>query len=243
MCNLKNAKMKEFLIILLSSVISSCAFEPSSSINVHIDKSIISNVDSIFMVDSSTRYYDEKSRKIEPGVFDYSLLRTYSQFQIKLKLKKSQVIISDTIKILNTADIISITKVDNKINFKLISESKISKYVFIFFISLVVLLTIKILTTILILSPNSVMTYIKQISTLNLIYLVIFYPLIIVFESGYGFILFCAFLITLISDLVFLQSYYNDKGQVRTIIAGIISNILFWTIGLFILSFLIFINY
>jgi hypothetical protein len=233
--------MRILLSILLSLTLTSCfVFDKLLKLNVNIDKSILSEIDSVFLIDSSEFSNEGVNQlKVTNDILDYKLVTDESKVKIRLKLRNSSYITSNTIETSNSNDKIYISKHDYKYTFNVIKESKFQKYSILFFIVLIVLLSTKIPIALLIISPSSKIDFLKQYGGLNLIYLGIFIICLLIFLPGFIGFLYLFYFVVLVSDLFFLIKYYDDKGIARPIIAGLISNLLFLTIGQFIITFAI----
>ena len=222
-------------------LVTSCfVFDKLPEINIKIDDSILSEIDSIMLIDSSQySNTEENSLKVINDFQDYKLMTYESSVRIKLKLKNSKYITSDLIEIINGSDKIFISKQEDKYEFNLIEESKIQKYATVFLIVLLLVLLTKIPVALLIISPVSKTEFLKHYGGLNLIYLVLFTVCLLIFSAGFVAFLYPFYFIVFASDLLFLTKYYDDKGTGRPILAGIISNLLFLTLGQYIITFAI----
>lgn len=238
---LKNQRMRITITFFILFLLTSCfVFDKIPEINIKIDKPILSEIDSIILIDSLTYSNTEENYvKVTDEFQDYRIMSFESSVRIKLKLKNSSYITSDLIEIINDKDKIFISKHENKYEFNIIKESKFKKYATIFFIVLLLVLLTKIPVALLIISPVSKFEFLKHYGGLNLIYLVLFTVCLLIFSEGFVAFLYPFYFIVLASDLLFLTKYYNDKGTARPIIAGIISNLLFLTLGQFIITFAI----
>jgi len=233
--------MRILLGILLSITLTSCfVFDKVPLIRIIVDKSILSEIDSILLIGSS-EFSNElvNQLKVTKDIQEYKLVTDESKVKIRLKLRNSDYITSNTIETSNSNNKIYVSKRDNNYTFNVIKESKFQKYSIMFFIVLLVLLLTKIPIALLIISPSSKIDFLKQYGGLNLIYLGIVIICLLIFSSGFIGFLYLFYFVFLVSDLVFLIKYYDDKGIAKPIIAGLISNLLFLTIGQFIITFAI----
>ncbi len=91
----------------------------------------------------------------------------------------------------------------------------------------------------LIINPELKKDFILKYSGLNLAYLVVIGILFAVFKDSYILFLYPSYLIIITLDLLFLTKFYKERGKTRPIIAGIVSNLLFLTIGQLAITFAI----
>jgi hypothetical protein len=230
-----------FLIILSALLIlNSCAaIDISPIIHVTIDNSVISEIDSIFLINNMEAYdlKDINAKKVTIGTNEYSFYRVQPVVILKLKLKNGKQLTSGTFIKKDSHDKIIVSAKNNKIYFEKISRSSFQKYAPLIIIILLVVLIIKLPITLLIIWPSSKIKLLRDLSLLNLLYLVLFVVLMIVISDVMIFLLYPFYFCVLLVDLIFLAKEYNEKGLLRPILTGVVSNLAFITIGQFILTF------
>lgn len=231
--------MKYFLIILMSISLTSCfVFDKIPEVRVTIDKSIVSDVDSVFLIDNS-QYLDLKERnsvKVISEIKDYSFYSSGQNARIKIKLKDSKEYFSDSTITQGSEGEIKISRVDNKVKFEKIVRTNFQIYAPLILIVLLIVLITKVPVALLIIWPSSRIMFSMYYGGLNLIYIIIFILSLISFSDTFVVFLYPFYLIVLISDLFFFVRYYQEKRTFRLVIAAIVSNLLFLTVGQFIIT-------
>ncbi|MFQ3578685.1 MAG: hypothetical protein SNJ71_00915 [Bacteroidales bacterium] len=235
--------MKYFLLILMSISLTSCfVFDKiPGEVRVTIDKSIVSDIDSVFLIDNS-QYVDLEERnsvKVISEIKDYSFYSSRQNARIKIKLKDSKEYFSDSTITQGSEGEIKISRVDNKVKFEKIVRTNFQKYAPLILIVLLIVLITKVPVALLIIWPSSRIKFLMYYGGLNMIYLIIFILSLILFSDAFVVFLYPFYLIVLISDLFFFVKYYQEKRTFRLVIAAIVSNLLFLTVGQFIITFAI----
>lgn len=242
MCDIEKKAMRLSVIILTSILLTSCfPIDRSPIVHVTIEKSLIPEIDSIFLIETSHSYQtrETNSQKVKADINEYSFLLSgfNSVIRIKLKLKDTIEVISDSLMINDSKDKIKIAGQANKIKFEKIIKTKFQSYTPFIFIILLVILIAKIPLSVLIIWPSQKVRFIKLYSGLNCLYLLIFIIPMIIFSDIMIFLLYPFYLCVLLIDLIFLVKEFHEKGVLRPIIAGILGNLVFLTLGQLIITF------
>jgi len=226
----------------MSISLSSCfVFDKIPEVRVTIDKSLESDIDSVFLIDNS-QYVDLKERnsiKVTSEIKDYSFYSYRPNARIKIKLKDSKEYFSDSTITQGSEGKIKISRLDNKVRFEKIVRTNFQKYAPLILIVLLIVLITKVPVALLIIWPSSKVEFLLYYGGLNLVYLIIVILSLILFSDAFVVFLYPFYLIVLISDLFFFAKYYQEKRTFRLVIAAIVSNLLFLTVGQFIITFAI----
>jgi hypothetical protein len=233
--------MRYILFIFSSMLLTSCfVFDKLPEVEVKIDKSLVQEIDSIFLEEGA--YFetirDVNRKGINKANQKYSFFPYDQNFRIKLLLKNSQEIVSSTFNKRFTT-IIRISRDKEKIQFIQVKETKLKKYGLVIFIIILTVIIIKVPIALLVISPSDKLTFIRDYGGINMVYLTLFILLIAIFSDKFIIFLYPYYFVIIIADILFLTSFYNDKGVKRPIIAAVLSNILFLTIGQFVITFAI----
>jgi hypothetical protein len=161
--------------------------------------------------------------------------------RIKIILTNSQEIVSNTFNTRFTTKI-RISRIEGRIQFKQVKETNFEKYGLVILIILLTILVIKVPVALMIINPSNKLGFLRDYCGINLVYLTIFIISMAIISDRFIIFLYPFYFLILIADMVFLTRLYNDKGIKRPIIAAILSNILFLTIGQFIITFAIMFN-
>lgn len=240
MWNLKNAFMKSTLTIwILFSFTTVCmAIDRMPEIRIKIDKSIISEVDSVYLIKDFQNVSSTDQNEVSPNQKWYSFSGFHGKSRISIKLKNSYNLLTDTTLAIGRNATIIIKKHKNKIYFQEYHQSVFWRISKILVVLLIALLFVKLPIAMLIISPISKRRFLVNFAMTNLIYFVVFFGLIGIMRDTLSLVLFPLILMITISDLFFLKSRDEDCGIVRLIFATLISNVLYFTTGL-LLMFLI----
>jgi hypothetical protein len=233
--------MRYILFIFSSMLLTSCfVFDKLQEVEVRIDKSIIQEIDSIYLQEGT--YFETirnvNSKKIIKGIEKYTFFPYDQSIRIKILLKNSQEIVSSAFNTRFTNKI-RISRVEEKIQFTQVKETNFKKYGSVILIIILTILIIKVPIALMIISPSNKLTFIRDYCGINLSYLTLFIILMAIFSDQFIIFLYPYYFVILIADILFLTRLYNDKGLKRPIIAAILSNILFLTIGQFVITFAI----
>jgi len=236
----KASPMRYLLFILMLVSFSSCfVFDKIPAVDVTLDKSLIADIDSIFLIvnSQSIDLKERNSVKVSSDIKDYSFYTHRSNARIKIKLKDSKEYFSDSTITENPEGKIKISRVDNKIRFKKVVRTNFQKYVPLILIILLIILITKVPVALLIIWPSSKLEFLLHYGGVNIIYLIIVILSYIIFSDAFVVFLLLFYLIVFMSDLFFFAKYYQDKRTYRLVIAAIVSNLLFFTVGQFLITF------
>ena len=223
------------------SLTSCFVFDKAPSIRIKIEKSALSEIDSIFLTNDppGNIYQLWSGKKVTTDQSTYFLYPVRQNSRIKLRLTNSNVIFSDSTIIINPSSIIKISKNNGVIGFNKVVKTEPQRYIYLFLAIFMIVFITKVPIATLINRPHSKWRFMFLYTGLNLIYLLIVILLIRFLNDIFAIMLYPFYLIVLGSDIIFLIKHYPDKGLTRPIIAGIVSNLLFLTIGQFIITFAI----
>jgi hypothetical protein len=216
-------------------------FDKAPNAKINIEKTALSEIDSIFLTDGSKDNINQSwiGKKVTMDQSTYFLYPVRQNSRIKLRLINSEVIYSDSTIILNPSSVIKISENNGVIGFSKIVKTDLQRYISMFFAVFIIVFFTKVPIALLINKPQSKWRFMLQYTGLNLIYLLIVILLLSILNDIFAILLYLFYLIVLGSDITFLIKQYPDKGVIRPIIAGIVSNLIFLTIGQFIITFAI----
>jgi hypothetical protein len=223
------------------SLTSCFVFDKAPSIRIKIEKTALSEIDSIFLADSPPDNINQlwSGKKVTTDQNTYFLYPVRQNSRIKLRLTNSNVIFSDSTIIINPSSIIKISKNNGVIGFNKIVKTEPQRYISMFLAIFLIVFITKVPITTLINRPHSKWRFMLLYTGLNLIYLLIVILLISFLDDIFAIMIYPFYLIVLGSDIIFLIKQNPNGGLTRPIIAGIVSNLLFLTIGQFIITFAI----
>jgi hypothetical protein len=226
---------------MVLSCTSCFVFDKAPSVKIKIEKSALSEIDSIFLTDYSPNTFNQlwSGNKVTINQSTYFLYPVRQNSRIKLRLTNSNVIFSDSTLLLDRSSIIKISKNSGVIGFNKIVKTEHQRYISLFLVIFMIVIITKVPIASLISRPNSKWRFMLLYAGLNLIYLLIVMLLTSFLKDSFATMLYPFYLIVLGSDMVFLIKQHPDRGLTRPIIAGIVSNLLFLTIGQFIATFAI----
>jgi|GEM_PF-2797526 len=233
--------MRKLILFVVPFLLTACfPFDKIPEVEIKIDNSAISTIDSleIYLLDSYTDNEHEEF-KVYTDNKEYKFLSHAQNAIIKITLKDRKQIRSKTLKLGEFKNRIIISKVDKKYVFEKKVESKIIKYGSIFLILFTIVFISKIPMALLIINPELKKDFILKYGGLNLAYLAVIGILFAVFKDSYILFLYPSYLIIIILDLLFLIKFYKERGKTRPIIAGIVCNLMFLTIGQLAITFAI----
>ena len=200
---------------------------------ITIDKTAINEIDSLYLLTGQSDY-DSLNFNSTSVSSDENEYRFSDVGRIKVKLKNNTVIESKS----DNWSRIKISKSNNKFIFEKIETSETFRMTKYYIVTFIIIFLIKVLTSLFIISPNKKVNFIIYFGLLNLLYFMLF-------EFFTGLImnyLFSFYIAILILDLIFLIIKFSQKGHLRPILAGLISNVLFFTIGQFLITIYIMIS-
>jgi hypothetical protein len=234
--------MRYLLILLLTVSLTSCfVFDKAPNVRINIEKTALSEIDSLFLTGDSRDNINQLwiGKKVTMDQSTYFLYLVHQNSRIKLRLTNSKVIFSDSTIILNPSSVIKISKNNGEIGFSKIVKSESLRYISMFLAIFMIVFIIKVPIATLINRPNSKWRFMLIYTGLNLIYLFVVILLINFLDDIFAILLYPFYLIVFGSDIIFFLKQNPDRSLTRSIIAGIVSNILFLTIGQFIITFAI----
>lgn len=226
--------MKNIVIIILSLTLTGCfCFDRKLQTNILIDETAIDEIDSICLLteDNSLDSLNFNSTSVSSSENEYRFSTTG---RIKLKLKNKNEVVSKSENWRN----IKISKFNNKFIFEEIRASESFIMIKFFIVTFMTIFLLKVIVSFLIILPERKLKFIVFFGLLNLLYLTIFE----IFDRTIINYIFSFYTIILISDLIFLTIKYGQKGYIRPILAGLISNVLFFTIGQFLITIYVMIS-
>jgi hypothetical protein len=234
--------MKYLFIILIAVSLTSCfVFDKPPSAKIEIEKSLLPEIDSIFLNAESPNNDNRMwfGKKVTIGQSTYFLYPIHSNSRIKLTMTNSNNIFSDSTIFKNSPSLIRITKNNGSIGFNPIVKSKFQMYMPLILVIFIILFFTKVPIALIINRPLLKWRFVLLYTGLNFIYLLIFIAFISILEDKFAILLYPYYFIIIGSDIIFLTKLNPGKGLARPIIAGIISNLLFLTIGQFVITFAI----
>jgi hypothetical protein len=232
--------MKYLFLLLIAVLLTSCfVFDKPPNAKIEIEKSILPEIDSIFLNHESPNNYYQNccGKKITLDQAIYYLYPVRSNSRIKLILANSKIIFSDSTIFKKATFLIRISKSNGIIGFTPIVKSKIQMYFPLILVIFLIVFITKVPISLVINRPALKWRFVLLYTGLNLIYLLIFIVFIGLFEDKFAVLLYPFYLIILGCDIMFLIKQKTDKGLVTPIISGIVSNLLFLTIGQFAITF------
>lgn len=225
-------KLLPYILLLLVTSIS--ALDRRAELIVSIEKNIIAEIDSIeFIPISNTKLESNSIMKVTAEQTQYSFNPTGSKSVIVLKLKKKSMVRSQQIEMAGFEDNIYVTESDGKFFIGKKIDSKVFYNTLFFLVALVLILITKVPITMLLIKPKSIKDYLLKASGLNLIYLLLLSYTLVVHYKYITLIFFAIYLLMMVLDAIFYTKMEPDNKKTRAIIAAVLSNLLFITLGQF----------
>lgn len=225
-------KFIRIILVLISLATTCLAIDRMPVVHVRIDKSIISDVDSVYLMHDFQKSTFTDRYKVYPNQTMYLFSGFNGDLGISIKLKDSPNLISDTTLIFGRDASVIVKRQDNEICFQQYHQSMILIRAMQLIVLFLTLLIFKLPIAMLILRPESKKRFLLDFGKIILIYVVVLIILIGIMQDAYAVVFFPFVILTLISDLFFLIYNYDGRGKLRPIIAAIVINVLFLTIGL-----------
>lgn len=229
--------MRALQFLIFFFYVTSCfAMEKKPTKMIYLDKTIISSLDSLNVVDGLQGATFQDGKKVNPGSKKFYFPNLKKGLRIALKFKDGHSYLSDT-SVIKSDDRRVIIKM--KYGGPIIHQySKFESVYPIMIVALLVLFLTKLPTVILILQPESRRTFILKYSPLILLSVLIFFIETMLKIPSFGFILLQLFVLAPIFDLIYLWIFNRQIKKRKLIFASIISNLTFNTIGIFLMYFI-----
>ena len=227
-------------MFVLPVLLTACfPFDKIPEVKIKLDKASISTIDRLEILNDNYSDHEHENFKVSDHNKEYKIYTHAQNVTIRLTLKDKRKIKSNTIILGEFKNHIFISKVDKNYVFEKKEESKILKYGTILLIIFAIIFITKIPIALLVIHPELKRNFILKFGSLNLAYLILFGILLSIFKVGFILFLYPGYMVILILDLLFFINVYNERGKTRPIIAGIVSNLLFLTIGQLAITFAI----
>ncbi len=197
-------------------------------VRIEIDKSAIESIDSLVLVTNTYFGVEKQSEKVLKDTKEYVLSNKEDVGTIILKLKDKSEIKLDSIK-LNITEKLIISETNGTYTVGARNYSEISRFLIVFFISLIIVFSLKVTAALLIIKPNSTQSFILTYILFNSIYIFI---LVLLTNISNGIILLClVFFVGIFVEFSMLFTHCRKGGIARPIISVIVGNLLVFTIG------------
>lgn len=217
--------------------VTSCfAWEKKPSNMIYLDKTIISSLDSLNVVDGLQGSVFQDGLKVKSGYKEYYFPNFRKGMRIALKFKDGHSYLSDA-SVLKSDD----RRVLIKMKYgrpKIHQYSKFELVAPISIVALLVLLLTKFPVALSLLQPKSKRIFILRYSILILFSVLIFFIETMFKIPSFGFIIFQLFILAPIFDYIYLWIFYRQIKRAKLITASIVSNLTFNTIGVFLMYFI-----
>ena len=222
--------MKRIILLTIIFLTTSCLRDPvPPKAVIEIDESAIMKIDSIEVITNSFYGKGKEADKVLEYTKEYVFGEVGDIGTIRLKLKDETEVRLDSIR-LNHSSRLLISERNGKFKIEPRNDSrsdfKIPTFLKILLFGLILLIIPKVVSALLIMSPDSSRDFMLKYGLFSLI-LVIVSTFMFGFGAGEGIILFSIGLIfVFFVDFLFLYNYCDKKGKTRPIIAVIVSNLL-----------------
>ena len=203
---------------------------------IYLDKTIISSLDSLNVVDGQQGASFTDGQKVKPGSKEFYFPNFRKGLRIALKFKDGQIFLSDT-KVIKSNDRRVIIK--KKYGRPIIHQySKFESVYPIMIVALLVLLLTKLPVVMLILQPESKRIFVIRYSLLILLSVLMFFFETMLKIPSFVFIILQLFYLAPIFDYIYLWIFNRQIKRAKLITASIVSNLTFNTIGVFLMYFI-----
>jgi len=225
--------MKHFVILIfLFSWISCFSFDKLPETIIEIDKSIISLIDSVEIISNNS--YPEESEPQKVIVKDetrYDFGFESNRFIVKLILKDKSIVKSKLFDNYELKDVIYISKDNSSFKFEPVEESHLFKKIMTFLAIIISILITKVPIALLIIQPENKKEFFVRFAGINLIYFLCLALILLVFLDAFILFYILSYFVVFIADILYLTTNYGDSSKLKPILAAIVSNLLFITIG------------
>lgn len=229
--------MRTLQFLIFFFFMTSCfAMVKKPSKMIYLDKTIISSLDSLNVVDGLQGATFQDGKKVNPGSKKYYFPNLKKGLRIALKFKDGHTYLSDT----------SVIKSDNRrviIKMKyggpiIHQYSKFESVYPIMLVALLVLFLTKLPIVMLILQPESRRKFILKYSALIFLSVLIFFIETIFKTPSLGIILLQLFVLAPIFDSFYIWIINRQIKKLKLFFASIVSNLTFNTIGIFLMYYI-----
>lgn len=225
-------KFLQIILVLISIATTCSAIDRIPVVHVRIDKSIISDVDSVYLMHDFQKTIFTDRYKVSPNQTKYTFSSFDGDLGISIKLKDSSKLLSDSTLILGRDASVIVKRNDSEISFQQYHQSMILVRGIQLIVLILTLLIFKLPIAMLIVRPESKMRFLLDFGKSILIYVVVLILLIVIMQDAFVVAFFPYVILTFLFDLFFLIYNYDGRGKLRPILAAIVINVLFLTIGL-----------
>lgn len=231
--------MRKTILFILPFLLIAChPIDPEFTTRIDVDKSIISNIDSIQLISESGCNETQKVIENEP-IYSFCGGNPVETFTLRIKLKNDTEIKSETIQ-LNYDDRVLITQKDGQYKFETIVNSRVLDLFKAIIIYLLVLFLSKVVIGLVLINPDSKIKFVLKYGSFNLFLILISVLLIgasasIVVGNSYWFIIVSLELLVILSlDFYYLYRYSKKKNIIRPFVTVIAGNTLLILIGTYV---------
>lgn len=229
--------MRTLQFLIFFFFMTSCfAMVKKPSKMIYLDKTIISSLDSLNVVDGLQGATFQDGKKVNPGSKKYYFPNLKKGLRIALKFKDGHTYLFDT-SVIKSDDRRVIIKM--KYGGPIIHQySKFESVYPIMLVALLVLFLTKLPIVMLILQPESRRKFILKYSALIFFSVLIFFIETIFKTPSLGFILLQLFVLAPIFDSIYIWIINRQIKKLKLFFASIVSNLTFNTIGIFLMYYI-----
>ena len=220
-----------FFLILLSGCF---VFDKIPGIEIKIDKTIKSIISEICIEDSSI-YRDADTCQIIESGNNYFFSSEKDKVKFKLFFKDSTFFVTNVIDLSKEYDYVEIKKTGNNIIVEPIKESKTKKYFFIILYTYLIIWLTKIPISLALLELPQKIKFIIYWSKIQAIYLIIFVLLCVMLQEKIIILILLYYIFVGVADYIILWKKYEIDNK-KIVLAVVLSNIIFFTIGQFLIT-------
>lgn len=229
--------MKRLQLLIFLFCVTSCFASVKRHTSIVLDRTIVSSLDSLNVIDSLKDRSFENGIKVDRSRSNYYFSSFKKGMRIALKFKDGRTYLADR----------NVIGVDNQ---KVIIKMRYNKPIFhqysrfelvtpIMIIALIVILITKLPVAMSVLKPDSKKLFFMRCSLLNLSLIVLFTIQLSLNIFSLPLFFLQILLFPVIIDYLFLWLFYRRMKKSNLILTSVISNFVFNTIGLFMIYYIV----
>ena len=227
-----------FLTVIL---LTSCfPFDMRPSVKIKLDSQLTRDASELCLTDSLGTVLTDKCTPVQKGKSNYRIWIENYKKATGILIRFKDAARPGYHQMLSGSWNVQVNESNGIITFTPFVSSKFRRTALIGLFAFLVILFTKIPSALLVLWPGQKLSFLGRLILLNLVY-VSFYILVFGIKGDLAFkMLIIFYLIILLTDFLLLRHWYRRKSmQVRIIASALFSNLVFVTLGHFVLTFLI----
>ncbi len=228
-------------LLLMVILLSSCfPFDMRPSMKIKLDSQLIAEADELCLTDSLGTVLTDKCTPVQKGKSNYRIWIENYKTKTGIFIRFKDGARPGYYQMLSGSWHVQVNESDGIITTTPFVPSKFGRTALIGLFAFMVILFTKIPSALLVLWPGQKLNFLGKVIILNLVYVSV-YILVFGIKGDMAVnMLIIFYLIILLTDFLLLRFWYRRKSmQIRIIASALFSNLVFVTLGHFVLTFLI----